>query len=98
MIGERELDEIALADANETSRHIAAERPEQIFHAIGHLLHHFAHFELHGDFRRVFACDWRRDMRRLREHGDFFAHERGIGALGRWAFGFRGVRLGAAHY
>jgi hypothetical protein len=81
MISEMELDEVALADADEKARHFAAERPKQIVHTIGHAFHDFAHFEIHDDFRRVFALDRRGHIRSHGEDGFLLADDLGIGAL-----------------
>jgi hypothetical protein len=81
VIAEMKLHEIALTHADEQSGHLAAERPEKIIHAVGHALHHLAHFEVHMDFRRVLALDRRRHIRRDGEHGLFLADDFGIGAL-----------------
>ena len=75
MIVQMKLHEVAFANADETSRHIAAERPEHIFHAVGQFFHHFFYFEIHDDFGGVRAFDRRRHIRRLREHGVFFAND-----------------------
>src|SRR6476469_7646341 len=45
VIAQMEFDEIALADADEEARHLAAECPEEVVHAIRHSLHHLANLE-----------------------------------------------------
>ena len=91
VIRERELDEVALADADEAAGHITAEGPEEILHAIGQLLHHLAHFELHDDLGGVGAVEGRRHLWGLGQHGDFLADDAGLGS---WANWFSGVRCG----
>src|ERR1051325_11237109 len=81
VIGERELDEIALTNEDEAAWHVASERPEEILHAVRHPLYHLAHFELYENFRRVGAFDGRRHLGRLREHGGFFSDDTGVTAL-----------------
>src|SRR5688572_7794778 len=78
MVVQMKLHLIALADADETAGHIAAKRPEDILDTIGQALGHFAHLEIHDDFRRVLALDWWRDIGRLSEHGVLFALGFGI--------------------
>src|SRR6185295_17415547 len=60
---------VALAHPNETAWHFAAERPEQVFHAVGELANDLLYFERNDYFGSVFALDGRRHVGRLREHG-----------------------------
>src|SRR6185503_12079214 len=73
MIGESKLHQIALANADETSRNITTESPEQVVHAIGHALDDFAHLKLDDDLRGVPALYRRRHVGSLSQHRHFFA-------------------------
>ena len=57
-----ELDRVALAHANETAGHRAAERPERVGHALGDFLVDFGDFEVDDDLRRMRAFDRRRNL------------------------------------
>ena len=90
VIEQMKLHLIALADADEAARHVAAEGPKQILDAVRELLDDFAHLEFDDHLRRVPALDRRRDQWRLREDGFFFAGDFRIDALRgdarRWSF------------
>ena len=78
MIVQVKFDEVAFADANETSGNFAAEGPEKILDAIGKLFHDFLHFEFHDDLGGVGTLDGRRNEWGLSEDGDFLALNFGI--------------------
>ena len=89
------LNVIALAHANEFAGHLAAERPKQILDAVGKLLHHFAHFEIHDNLRGRLARNRRRHIRRVRKRRDFFALDTRVDnlfAVGLGGGGFSGGR------
>ena len=50
-----ELDLVALADANELARHVAAESPERIADAVGKPPFELPHFEIDDDLGRMVA-------------------------------------------
>src|SRR5436189_3794580 len=56
---------------NEASRHVTAERPEKILHAVGHALDDFPHFEPDHNLGGMMAFERGRNPRCLRQHGDF---------------------------
>ena len=70
VIVEVQLDDVALAHADETAGGIAAECPERVFDAVGKPLGDLAHLEIHDDLRRVTPADGRRNIRRWHEHGE----------------------------
>jgi hypothetical protein len=59
-----ELDDIALAYADERSRDAAAVGPEGVFDAVGQAADDLKHLEVDDDARRILAGDRRRHMRR----------------------------------
>ena len=54
---QRELDEVALADADEVPRHLAAERPEGVVDAVGEAHRLLDGLELDDHLRRMLAGD-----------------------------------------
>ena len=76
MIVEMQLDLVALADADELARHLAAEGPEGIADAVGEPAFDSLHFEMHDHLGRVVAMDRRRHIRRVGENGVFLADDR----------------------
>ena len=76
MIVEMHLDEVALADADELARNMAAESPEGVADPIGEPPFELPHFEMDHDLGRVVAMDRRRHIRRVGENGVFLADDR----------------------
>ena len=70
-----QLDEVALADADEAARHRATERPHGVLHAVGETHRLLDDVEVDDDLRGVRARDRRRHVRGLRDFGDFLADD-----------------------
>jgi hypothetical protein len=51
MVAEMEFNQIPFAHADEFSRHLAAEGPEEMLHAVGQPPHDLAHLHLHDHLR-----------------------------------------------
>jgi len=73
MVVQVELHLIAFADANETSRHVAAKRPKDIINPIRQTLGHLFDLQIDDYFRGEFALEGRRNIGRLRKDGGFHA-------------------------
>jgi hypothetical protein len=76
VIVEMHFDEVTLADADELARHVAAEGPEGIAHAVGEPPLQFADFQVNDDLGRMIAVDRRGHVRRIGQHGVLFADDR----------------------
>ena len=64
-VGELHFHLVALAYADELTRHITAESPIFIVDAVGHLHHFFHHFDFYHYFGSVVAVEGRRHFRCL---------------------------------
>ena len=70
------LDLVALADADELARNMAAESPEGVADPVGEPPFELPHFEMDDDLGRVVTMDRRRDIRRVGENRVLLADDR----------------------
>ena len=81
MIVEMKLDLVAFADADEFARHMAAESPECVAHAVGKPPFDFPDLQMHDDLGRMIALDRRRNIWRIGQDRVFLANNRSVEVL-----------------